>query len=299
MSSSESVWHVGRLVALPDAPASYTYVEDHPLSDKEAEDLTSAVLAIHAFSGQSVTGRAIDSANELLTALSAKGADQRLGSDVAFRSEVGRLVESWVSQHVALRRRIEHEAEVHFGVDAKKAVAAVFENAFDKDGYFRTVWELRNASEHGHTILNLISVRVKHGEHSSETTLMLQLNELQQARGPKIGEVLATFWGEAVETDVIIFIRMAAEGLKTLIARAYLALEPQLTSALELFSREAQNVVHDPGLPCLFRMEREGTGATFQNTLLELSAYRAVTAALDASRERLAPPRVGPDGVIY
>ncbi len=195
MRSSESVWYVGRLVALPEAPASYTYVEDHPLSDQEAEDLTSAVLAIHAFSGQTVTSRAIDSANELLVALSGNGAAQRMGSDGAFRSEVGRLVESWVSQYVALRRRIEHEAEVHFGADAKRAVCSVFENAYDKDGYYRTVWELRNASEHGHTILNFVSVRVKHGEHGSETTLKLQLSDLLQARGPKVGEVLADFWG--------------------------------------------------------------------------------------------------------
>ncbi len=92
---------------------------------------------------------------------------------------------------------------------------------------------------------------------------------------------------------------MATEGLKTLIARAYIALEVQITSALELFSREAKNVLRDSGLPCLFRIEREGTGATFQNTLLDLSAHGAATAALVASRERLAPPRVGPDGVIY
>lgn len=299
MSGSESAWYVGRLVALPGAPASYTYIEDHLVTDREAEELTAAVLAIHAFSGQPITGRAIDAANELLTTLSSTGAFQRLGSDVAFRSEVGRLVESWVSQYVALRRRIEHEAEVHFGADVRQAVASMFENAFDSDGCYRTVWELRNASEHGHTILNLISVRVKHREHSSETELKLQLNELQRARGSKNSEVLAKFWGEATETDFIIFIRMATEGLKTLIARAYLTLEPQLSSSLERFSREAQNVFFEPGIPCLFRIERKGTGATFQNTMLEQSAFHAVAAALEAARERLAPPRVSPDGVIF
>lgn len=59
--------------APPGHPHDFFYVDHHNLTDDQATKFQAAASAVKAFTGQAVTGRAIDSGNALLVELARDG----------------------------------------------------------------------------------------------------------------------------------------------------------------------------------------------------------------------------------
>lgn len=300
-ASEACSWVVGRAITNPKDRGLYRHEGDHPVNDAEAQTLSRAVGALSAFSGYSISQRAVDSANTFLDMLRPDGSFFRLMSDPAFRNQVSGAAEQTLTQFVAVRRRTEKAALVHFGNDAEARVIAVFQHDFVHDGAYRTMWELRNATEHGHSVTDMATVRSDlKADGTYQTRIMLNLERLCAAVRPNAATVLRQRWGPIQEADLIGQVRLSIEGLKTLMARVYLTLEPELLAAADKVTEHIHNIVQLEGEPILYRLSRDGTGAHTVNRVdLSVVDLRAIHIALDASRDRLAPPRVGTDGVLY
>jgi hypothetical protein len=279
----------------------YRHEGHHRLSDAEADILSRAVGALHAFSGSAVSQRAFDSINTFLDALTPEGSLLRFTTDPIFRNEVSMAAEQMLSQYVAVRRRTSTAAAKQFGAEARSRVDAVFEHAYLHDGNYRTMWELRNASEHGYSLYDLVHVVSDlQADESHRARMMFDLKMLESISGTKTAAVLRERWGGARESNLIDDVRLSAERLKTLMARVYLALEPELLAAANKVAEHTQEIAHLVGDKILYRIVPEPSGTiTIKRVDLSLVDLSAIHFALVASRERLAPPRLGPSGVAY
>lgn len=300
MTDDEYSWVVGRAITNPADPGLYRHEGDHRVTDDEAEKLSRAVGALSAFSGYAITQRAVDSTNAFLDILRPDGSFFRLTSDPVFRNQASGAAEQLLTQFVAVRRRTERAALVQFGQDARARVSVVFDHDFTQDGAYRTMWELRNATEHGHSLTDLVTVRSDlQPDGTHEAHLNLDLERLCAVVRPSAAAVLRERWGPIKEADLIQQVRFSIEGLKTLMARVYVTLEPELLAAADKVADHVHHIAGMEGQPILYRLSRDGTGKhNVKRVDLSIVDLGAIHTAIDAARNRLAPPRIGPDGVL-
>lgn len=293
-------WVVGRAITNPADPGLYRHEGDHLVTDDEADKLSRAVGALSAFSGNAITQRAVDSTNAFLDLLRPDGSFFRLTSDPAFRNQASGAAEQMLTQFVAVRRRTERAALVQFGQDAETRVSVVFEHDFTHDGTYRTMWELRNATEHGHSVTDMVTVRSDlQPDGTHEAHLVLDLERLCAAVRPKAAAVLRELWRPIQETDLLQQVRFSVEGLKTLTARVFLTLEPELLAAADKVAEHTHSVGEMEGQPILYRLSRDEKGKhNLKRVDLSIVDLGAIYIALDESRKRLAYPRPRPDGVL-
>lgn len=300
MTSDGYSWVVGRAITNPNDAGLYRHEGDHTVTDEEADRLSHAAAALSAFSGYSITQRAVESTNTFLEMLRPDGSFFRLVSDPAFRNQVSGAAEHMLTQFVAVRRRTEQAALDRFGMEAKARVSAVFQHDFVHDGYYRTMWELRNAVEHGHSVTDMLMARSDpQADGIHQPRLVLELEPLCAAIRPNSAAVLRERWGPIREADLVPLVRMSIEGLKTLMAKSYLALEPELLAAADKVAEHIHHIIEQEGQPILYRLSRDRSGAhSVKRFDLAVGDLGAIHVALEASRDRLAPPSIGADGVI-
>ena len=95
-------------------------------------------------------------------------------------------------------------------------------------------------------------------------------------------------------------VRFSIEGLKTLMARVYVTLEPELRAAVDTVAEHVPRLTGLEGQPILYRLSQDGMGKhSVKRIDLSIVDLGAIHTALDAARDRLAPSRIGPDGILY
>lgn len=258
---SEFHWFVGRTLTDPDKPGLYRQLADHVVTDVEAVELMRAIGALRTFARSNMLQRADLSVEALTELLTPESAGFRLTTDGHFRGRVMLAAEVALGQLVSVRRRTEIGAIRHFGTEASRRVRAVFEDAYREHASYRTVWELRNASEHGHSVIDMIRVVSElqpDGTHRS--SIRLEVDRLMRAVRDASARTLRRWWEPDETADLLLELGQAHVEVRSLVEAAYRELENELGSAALLVQQHTQGLWESDGRLVLHRLRRASDG---------------------------------------
>jgi hypothetical protein len=248
---TETPWMLGRGIK---SEGLTTWDVDRQLSDTDLEAFSRADRVVGAMNAPNLLG-GVGIAQRELTALS----ERLLAGTTADRSGAARqgwsrALDDWLAQYNSTRARVKTDVGVALGWTAAEAADKLFDTAYRNDPHYRLTWELRNAAQHGHRVLDFTRTGfgVDHAGRSLEVWL-LDIEGLYAVTGPKEVLALQGLVGTAKQADMLDLIEDATASIYAIVSEIWRDNSAAIRGAADHVLALAAEFESKPGVPFVFQ----------------------------------------------
>ncbi|SMG10273.1 hypothetical protein [Agreia pratensis] len=286
---TNTTWSLGaiRKVALGQPEIKLAAVRD--LTQEEFGGLSADMALLRSLSGHRLIGALVDKLNAVVQIEVEMHANPHSLRDERFSYRIASVVDAYLGEITSFRSRVEALAGQHV-LDHALRAKGIFAKFYEDNADYRTVWELRNSSQHGAGATSHFVFSTS----ESGSCWTINLSQLfAEHRGEKRWDAAAALWGPAEIVDVMAVFRGAYAASSRVLAILLVENELLLASVVDRIARAiVEGVGNEPGFPVAWAATKNIDGATLTLDQLDFepNVLGNAIGAINGAREILGLP---------